>query len=281
MSRKRDSTLGSLSSAATDSLTIAKEVVMTPFASDHRRTESTRILADREYMWHAQASSSSQSLTPVAPSLMQPKFTSRAGTPVGLNRGHRPSLLRLPTNVPGVGRLGQEPPSATSLAILENAEVLAQLSLDRGEPAGEVSLIRGFRATIPSSELSKQRRRTQRGELVDTDLGGDRLGLRRLGERARGLLTEGEHSDGERDDRPGRKTRRRRKHSRASREALLASNLHLEDLLKHADEIAQDKDNLRVRQVSSIAWVKPREGVPRWSEWRTMRPRMMRKAHRC
>ncbi|BEJ17994.1 hypothetical protein CspHIS471_0702710 [Cutaneotrichosporon sp. HIS471] len=230
MSRKRDSTLGSLSSAATESYTIAKEVVMTPFASEHRRTESTRILAD------------------LAPSLMHHKFTSRAGTPVGLTRPHRPSLLRLPTNVPGVGRFGQEPPSATSLAILENAEVLAQLSLDRGESASEVSLIRGFRATIPSSELSKQRRRTQRGELVDTDLGGDRLGLRKLGERARGLLTEGEHSGGEGDDRPGRKTRRRRKQSRASREALLASNVHLEDLLKAADEIAQDKDNLRVRQ---------------------------------
>ncbi|GMK59965.1 hypothetical protein CspeluHIS016_0901820 [Cutaneotrichosporon spelunceum] len=231
MSRKRDSTLGSLSSVATDSLTIAKEVVMTPFASDHRRTESNRILTD------------------LAPSLMHPKFANRAGTPVSIKRPqHRPPLLNLRSKVPGAGRFGQEPPSATSLAILENAEVLAQLSLDRGESVNDVSLIRGFRATIPSSELSKQRRRTQRGEIVDTDLGGDRLGLRRLGERARGLLTETGHSDGEGEDRPGRKTRRRRKQSRASREALLASNLHLEDLVKAADEIAQDKDNLCVRQ---------------------------------
>lgn len=197
---------------------------------------------------------------PVAPSLMQPKFTSRAGTPVPVGVGRpsqRPSLLRLPTTVPGIGRLGrQEAQSATSLAILENAEVLAHLSLEAARNSAEpgVSLIRGFRATIPSSELSKQRRRTMRGELVDGDLGGDKLGLRKLGERARGLLTEGGHtSDGEQEqDGPGRKSRRRRKmreSQRNSREAYIASNLHLEDLLKAADEIAQDKDNLYVRQV--------------------------------
>lgn len=166
-------------------------------------------------------------------------------------------MLRLPTNVPGIGRLGQEPPSATSLAILENAEVLSHLSLNAAPPsgsseAGGVSLIRGFRATIPSSELSKQRRRTMRGELVDEDL-GDKLGLRRLGERARGLLTEGGGSDGEQEGElnVGRKSRRRRKmreSQRNSREAYIESKLHLEDLVKAADEIAQDKDNLRVRQ---------------------------------
>lgn len=92
-----------------------------------------------------------------------------------------------------------------------------------------------------------------RGEIVDADIGGDgKLGLKKLGDRARGLLTEGgEEQDGELAI--GRKSRRRKKKRDARRNSSghLESKLHLEDLLQQADEIAQDKDNLRIRQVGS------------------------------
>lgn len=185
---------------------------------------------------------------------MQPKYlTQRSGTPSGISRQVRPrhSFLRLGSSKP--------PLTSTSLAIIENAESLARLSFDpqtsdfgprKAEP---VSLIRGFKATIPSSEISKHRRRMLRGEIVDADIGGDgKLGLKKLGDRARGLLTEGgEEQDGELAI--GRKSRRRKKKRDARRNSSghLESKLHLEDLLQQADEIAQDKDNLRIRQVGS------------------------------
>jgi division protein 1 len=112
------------------------------------------------------------------------------------------------------------------------------------------SLIRGFKATVPSSELPKQRRRMIRGGLVDQDLGFEKIGLRRLGDRARGLLTERGEDDEVEGLGVGRKTRKKRRKTRLSEGRHLEGKLHLEDLLKQADEIAQDKENLGVREVS-------------------------------
>ncbi|KAL1412014.1 Mitochondrial fission protein [Vanrija albida] len=234
------STLSSLTSAANGTLSIAKEVVMTPFSSDHRRSESIRILSD------------------LAPTLMQSKYSRPVSPtpPVGLGRpsasSSRYPLLRLPTTVPGAAALSSAKPSSTALQILERADALSRLSLDTPavyvgeEPA--VSLIQGFRATIPSSELPKQRRRMVRGEIVDEDIGSEKLGLKKLGDRARGLLTEGGEPEDEGQD-AGRKSRRRRKKRESRRHDIHhESKLHLEDLVKHADEIAQDKENLRIRQ---------------------------------
>jgi division protein 1 len=146
--------------------------------------------------------------------------------------------------------------TATSLAILENAEPLARLALDEAALDGagddQVSLIRGFRATIPSSELSKQRRRMLRGEIIDGEIGATdgKLGLKQLGERARGLLTEGgEDAAASSQLAIGRKSRRRKKKRESRRHSTGETKLHLEDLLQQADEIAQDKENLRIRQV--------------------------------
>lgn len=142
-----------------------------------------------------------------------------------------------------------QPTSSTGIQILERADALSRLSLDDEAPA--VSLIRGFKATIPTSELSKQRRRLIRGGLVDEDLGG-KLGLKALGDRARGLLTDGsdeveaQHAAKRKDKR----SRRKKLRERRSTMAHLEGKLHLEDLLQQADEIALDKDNLAVRQVS-------------------------------
>jgi len=191
---------------------------------------------------------------------MQPKFMApRTGSPpVSLARASsRPPPSR--SLLHPLGR-SKPPPTATSLAILENAESLARMNLDAADawsppnPEDRVSLIRGFKATIPSSELSKQRRRMLRGEIVDGEIGATdgKLGLKKLGDRARGLLTEGDSGD-EGELAIGRKSRRRKKKRDARRNSAghLESKLHLEDLVQQADEIAQDKENLRIRQVST------------------------------
>jgi division protein 1 len=166
-------------------------------------------------------------------------------------------LLRLPTALPaGISNVANRTTSS-SLAILEAVDKLASMSLDGGPRnsafAQEVppSLIRGFKATIPSSELAKQRRRVVRGGLVEEELGG-KIGLKKLGDRARGLLTErGEEDERELD--MGRKSRKRRKARESRRKSEgrhLEGRLHLEDLVKQAEEIRQDKENLHVRTVS-------------------------------
>lgn len=191
--------------------------------------------------------------------MMQPRFVNNANA--GPSRTlpksastpqSRYPLLRLPTVLPaGLQNLPNRTTSS-SLAIIEAVDNLASLSLDTplNGPGEELpSLIRGFKATIPSSELPKQKRRLIRGGIVDEDLGG-KIGLKRLGDRARGLLTERGDDDLDlNEDLSGRsKKRRKQRESRRQSEGRhLEGKLHLEDLLHQADEIAQDKENLHVR----------------------------------
>lgn len=189
------------------------------------------------------------SLTAVAPSLLNPRILNAAG------RGSpRPGVLgRLPSTLP-IANLARRTTSQ-SLAIVEAIPQLSALSLNDppAAPGGaeeEVSLLRGFQATVPSSELAKVRRRKIRGGLGDEDLGGEKIGLKRLGDRARGLLTDGS----EREDEGlgvGRKQRRRRK-ARESGVRRVEGKLHLEDLKQQADEIRIDKENLYVRRVRTL-----------------------------
>lgn len=167
------------------------------------------------------------------------------------------ALLRLPTSLPsGFATLANRQ-TASSLAILEGVDRLASLSLDqpRHSLAEQPSLIRGFKATIPSSEMAKQRRRLIRGGMAEEELGG-KMGLKRLGDRARGLLTEGNGEEGEGSESSHDGTRRSRRKAREKRRAgeAKSKNYHLEDLVKQADEIAQDKDNLQTRSVSPAAF---------------------------
>jgi division protein 1 len=195
---------------------------------------------------------------------MQPRFLnpgSSSTTGRGLKPGAAPSrpygLLRFPTALPGGISGLPSRNTSNSLAILEAVDRLASLSMDSNPQDGRSgmdvpSLIRGFKATVPSSELPKQRRRMIRGGLVDADLGYEKIGLKKLGDRARGLLTErGEEID-EEGLGVGRKSRKRRR-NRMSEGRHLTSMLHLEDLLKQADEIAQDKENLHVRTVRDVS----------------------------
>ncbi|WVQ80400.1 mitochondrial division protein 1 [Cryptococcus sp. DSM 104549] len=224
-------------------LSIAKEVLIGPFQGDQRRSESTRILSD------------------LAPSLMQSRFlgasSSSSPLPRSLNNPPpRPSspypLLRLPSALPA--SFHNQRQTSSSLAIIEAVDKLAGLSLDDPHTGEEQvpSLIRGFKATIPSSEVAKQRRRMMRGGLVDEDLGG-KIGLKKLGDRARGLLTErGEGDEDEEGLGVGRQAAKRRRKKRESRRISegrhLEGKLKLEDLVQQAEEIAQDKENLHVRQ---------------------------------
>lgn len=190
----------------------------------------------------------------VAPSLMQPRYSKGLAGRSSSPMPPRPGLLRLPTHIPGLNMGPVQPTSSTGIQILERADALTRLSLDDDAPA--VSLIRGFKATIPTSELSKQRRRLIRGGLVDEDLGG-KLGLKALGDRARGLLTDGSDEIEAQHEakRKDKRSRRKKLRERRSTMAHLEGKLHLEDLLQQADEIAQDKDNLAVRQVTLQKWM--------------------------
>jgi division protein 1 len=168
----------------------------------------------------------------------------------------------------------QPPETSTSLAILENVPTLLTLSIPPSKATEDdsitnselgrltdnsVSLIRGFKATIPTSELAKQRRRRVRGGVADDDLllESSKIGLKKLGDRARGLLTEGEEqteADLEEERTRARKLRRRRlRKGRAGGERdgpAAVEGLGIDELTRQVKEIAMDKDNLKVRKVS-------------------------------
>lgn len=85
---------------------------------------------------------------------------------------------------------------------------------------------------------------------MDQGLGYEKIGLKKLGDRARGLLTEREDDIGSEDSLGVGRKSRKKKRARISEGRNLEGKLHVEDLLKQADEIAQDKENLQVRTVS-------------------------------
>jgi division protein 1 len=116
--------------------------------------------------------------------------------------------------------------------------------------------------------MAKQRRRLIRGGMAEEELGG-KMGLKRLGDRARGLLTEGgEEGEGSESsaDVGGRRSRRKAREKRRAGEGKhVKGKYHLEDLVKQADEIAQDKDNLQTRSVSYVSHRLVRHGADRYS----------------
>jgi division protein 1 len=145
--------------------------------------------------------------------------------------------------------LGSKRITSGDLQIFEAAEELLEAEVP--EPVGvasNVSLLRGFNATIPSAEQSKTRRRQMRN--VDTP----RLGLKKLGMSARGLLTEDEDHEEQsvvsEDDivvvrpHPG---------PRKGRESLSAAKkLGKEELSRQSQEILRDKENIHVKRVCKL-----------------------------
>jgi len=142
--------------------------------------------------------------------------------------------------------LGSKRITSGDLQIFEAAEELLEAEVpELVGVASNVSLLRGFNATIPSAEQSKTRRRQMRN--VETP----RLGLKKLGMNARGLLIEEDDHEGQsvasEDDvvlvRPHAGQRK-------GRESLSAAKkLGKEELSRQSQEILRDKENIHVKRV--------------------------------
>ncbi|KAJ6569629.1 WD40-repeat-containing domain protein [Mycena capillaripes] len=200
----------------------------------HRKHDSTKILSD------------------LAPVIMTPRMISStasaslrrpsiAGIPQTRSKLDFATLGRAPLRLGGSRRV-----TSGDLQIVEATDEL--LHTDIPEPDGvasDVSLLRGFNATIPSAEQGRTRRRQMRN--VDTP----RIGLKKLGMNARGLLTEDEDHDVQsvtsEDDvvvvpREGKGKRR-------GRESLSAAKtLGKDELTRQSKEIMRDKENIHVRR---------------------------------
>jgi division protein 1 len=137
--------------------------------------------------------------------------------------------------------------TSRDLQIMEAANELLEAEVPEPEGvASNVSLLRGFNATIPSAEKGKSRRRQTRN--VDTP----GLGLKKLGLTARGMLTEDEHegrSVASEDDvvlvnETTPKAKRKPRQSLAT-----TKTLGKEELRRQQNEIMKDKENIQVKRV--------------------------------
>ncbi|KAG5654284.1 hypothetical protein H0H81_005133 [Sphagnurus paluster] len=148
-------------------------------------------------------------------------------------------------------RMGFNPRRMTSrdLQIMEATDELLEAEVPEPDGlASNVSLLRGFNATIPSADQSRTRRRQMRN--VDTP----RIGLKKLGMNARGLLMEEDdhegHSVASEDDivvvpraNAGKKGKKRGRESLST-----VKTLGKEELGRQTKEIQRDKENLHVRR---------------------------------
>ena len=145
--------------------------------------------------------------------------------------------------------------TSRDLQIAEAANELLEAEVPEPDGvASNVSLLRGFNATIPSAEKGKSRRRQTRN--VDTPS----LGLKKLGLNARGLLAEDEHEGqsvvSEEDIvLVNELTPKAKRKPRGSLGA--AKILGKEELKRQRSEILKDKENLQVKRVRSFAPFRP------------------------
>jgi mitochondrial division protein 1 len=193
---------------------------------------------------------------------MTPRMMHTAQTVSSKTRGaidNKPAQGALGVDFATIGRapmrLGMTGRRITSrdLQIVEATDEL--LDADVPEPegvAGSVSLLRGFNATIPSSEKGRSRRRQTR------NVEAPRLGLKKLGLNARGMLGEEEREEGEsviseESDLVlvNGRGRDAKKKKRKGRESLAAGKkFGKEELARQTEEIMKDKENIGVRRVS-------------------------------
>ncbi|KAF8060982.1 WD40-repeat-containing domain protein [Lyophyllum atratum] len=223
------------SSSGPSKLELVQKAFLAPF--QHKKRDSTRILSD------------------LAPVIMTPRMMNSASTVASRPRASvgDPNLSRSRMDFATIGRaplrmgFGSRRITSRDLQIVEATEEL--LDAEVPEPDGvasNVSLLRGFNATIPSADQSRTRRRQMRN--VETP----RIGLKKLGMSARGLLTEDEDQESvaSEDDvvvisriDAGKKGKKR------GRESLSASKtLGKEELSRQTKEIQRDKENLHVRR---------------------------------
>ncbi|CAO1635589.1 unnamed protein product [Parajaminaea phylloscopi] len=127
------------------------------------------------------------------------------------------------------------------------SRAIAAAEHSSGKPDAQVSLLRGFEATIPSATQSRDRRRKERAR------DGPKLGLKSMGDRARGLLTDGDTSI---DDVSGPSTggatfveREKRKEQRSQLRAKHKDiPLSESDLLRQEREVKREKEDIDVRR---------------------------------
>ncbi|KAJ3503759.1 hypothetical protein NMY22_g18136 [Coprinellus aureogranulatus] len=208
------------------------EVVQNMFSFNHKKTDSTRILSD------------------LAPSLMTPRAMNSMADQLTRPRAsitNARSSLDFATLGRGSLRLGLGSRRITSgdLQVLEATEELLEAEVPEPEGvASDVSLLRGFKATIPSSDQGRIRRRQMRN--VETP----RLGLKKLGMSARGMLAEDEDHDnqsvGSEEDMVVIPSNQKKKRGRESLST--AKRLGKEELTRQVSEILRDKENLHVRR---------------------------------
>ncbi|KDQ54821.1 hypothetical protein JAAARDRAFT_37931 [Jaapia argillacea MUCL 33604] len=226
---------------------VVSRAIMSPF---HRRNDSNKILSE------------------LAPVIMTPRMMNAAATvssrPQERLRNETSTNSRA-VDFATLGRaplrtLGSRRITSRDLQIVEATEEL--LDADVPEPEGvasNVSLLRGFNATIPSAEKGRSRRRQIRN--VDV---GEKLGLKQLGMSARGLMVDEEEEE--------RQLEREREHEAQSvaseddvvvvggrgkkgkgkkkgRESLSAGKMFgKEELTRQTSEILLDKENLHVKR---------------------------------
>ncbi|KAI0638999.1 WD40 repeat-like protein [Trametes polyzona] len=227
------------SSSSGSKLDAVSKAILSPFTS--RKHDSAKILTD------------------LAPVIMTPRVFNAAtvsGRPRASVGGASSSAMDFATLGRAPLRLGFGSRRVTSrdLQIVEATEELLEQEVPEPEGVAQnVSLLRGFKATIPSAEKSRIRRRQTRN--VETP----RLGLKQLGMSARGLLGDEEDHDGAsvaseedvvmvgRSDRNGRG--RKIKAKRKGRQSLSAGKTFgTDELIRQTHEIERDKENLHVRR---------------------------------
>ena len=153
----------------------------------------------------------------------------------------------------GRTRLGLNSRRITSrdLQIVEATEELLDAEVPEPEGvASNISLLRGFNATIPSAEQGRARRRGMR------NIEMPRLGIKKLGMNARGLMTDEDDLEGQsvasEDDVVvvPRLGVGKQKGKRRGRESLsTVKTLGKEELSRQTKEIQRDKENIYVKRV--------------------------------
>lgn len=211
------------------------KTLLAPFA--HKKADSTRILSD------------------LAPVIMTPRMMHAAATVTSRSRGGINGVLNGSSRMDfaTLGRapmrltLGSRRVTSRDLQIVEAKEEL--LSAEVPEPEGiasDVSLLRGFNATIPSSDRNRTRRRQVRN--VDTRNVGSRQGLLTRGTPGEGEQGEERRSTTSEDGAlvvgPGKKKGKRRPRESLSTTKLLGKD----ELSRQAQEIIRDRENLHVRR---------------------------------
>lgn len=160
------------------------------------------------------------------------------------------SLTRAPLRL----SMGSRRITSRDLQIVEATEELLEAEVPEPDGvASNVSLLRGFNATIPSAEQSRSRRRQMRS--VDAP----RIGLKKLGMSARGLMTEEDEHENQsvisEEDVvivPRLQDSEKKAGKRRGRESLSATKmLGKDELTRQRKEIVKDKENLHVRRVSA------------------------------